>query len=298
MEHSQPGIFDAILPDHFHCEYKFLEMPAGNLIRFFIGNTLDCAHDLGVDVLFGFNDRLWGHVSSVKVPESYRCFETIQGAKAQVPSTQSDLWIWLQSDSHDSNFDAAVDLNHRLENLGADRVLEVRGFARYENRDFTGFIDGTENPNGKDALDAVMIPSETGSCFAFTQQWVHDLDKFHSLPESEQEKIIGRTKPDSIELDEDVMPQDSHVSRTDAEVGGVKQKILRRSVPYGSLSARGLHFVSFACDLNRIQVQLERMFGVSDDGLYDRLTDFSTPVSGSFWYVPSQKHIFDIAGYS
>ena len=295
MEHSQPGIFNAISPYHFHCEYKFLEMPSSSSIRSFIGNTLACVQDLNVDVLFGFNDRLWERVSSAKAPGSYRCFEAIQGTKAEVPSTQSDLWIWLQGDSHDSNFDVAVDLNHQLENLGAERVLEIKGFARHENRDFTGFIDGTENPDGEDALDAVMIPSAAGSCFAFTQQWIHDLDKFHSLSESEQEKIIGRTKPDSIELDGDAMPQDSHVSRTDAEVDGVKQKILRRSVPYGNLSARGLHFVSFACDLNRIQVQLERMYCVSDDGLYDRLTDFSTPVSGSFWYVPSQKHIFDIA---
>jgi putative iron-dependent peroxidase len=32
---------------------------------------------------------------------------------------------------------------------------------------------------------------------------------------------------------------------------------------------------------------LARMFGTSGDGNHDHLTDFTRPVSGSFWFVPS-----------
>ena len=61
------------------------------------------------------------------------------------------------------------------------------------------------------------------------------------------------------------------------------------------MNSKGLHFVAFACKLDRIQVQLERMFGISGDGLYDRLVDFSKPLSGSYWFVPSEQKIVELS---
>jgi putative iron-dependent peroxidase len=118
---------------------------------------------------------------------------------------------------------------------------------------------------------------------------VHDSDAFLALPEPEQERVIGRTKPDSIELEGDAMPPDSHVSRTDVSVDGVPQKIYRRSVPFGSVGEHGLYFLAFACDLRRFEIQLRRMFGVADDGEHDRLIEFSKPTTGSYWFAPSEQ---------
>ena len=252
-------------------------------------------HQSGVQVLLGFSERVWSSISSDNQLEGLRAFQAIEGAHGVAPSTQADIWVWIQGESHDANFDAGMMVNGEFEVLGASCKLEVAGFARHENRDFTGFIDGTENPENQDAENAVLTPNQSGGTFAFTQQWQHDLEKFHSLSQFEQERVIGRTKPDSIELEEDVMPEDSHVSRTDAEVEGVKMKILRRSVPYGTLNSMGLHFVAFACNLDRIQVQLDRMFGTSGDGLHDRLVEFSKPLSGSYWFVPSKQKIVELS---
>jgi putative iron-dependent peroxidase len=36
---------------------------------------------------------------------------------------------------------------------------------------------------------------------------------------------------------------------------------------------------------------LARMFGVAGDDLHDRLTDFSRPVTGSFWFVPGLEDL-------
>jgi putative iron-dependent peroxidase len=117
---------------------------------------------------------------------------------------------------------------------------------------------------------------------------VHDLEAFNAVPIEEQEQIIGRTKPDSVELTGDAMPPDSHVSRTDAKIGGVAQEIYRRSVPYGRAEEHGLYFLAFSCERTRFDILLSRMFGTADDGIHDRLTEFSQPVTGSYWFAPDQ----------
>ena len=91
------------------------------------------------------------------------------------------------------------------------------------------------------------------------------------------------------------MPASSHVSRTDVSEDGIALKIYRRSTPFGSVGRHGLYFLAFSFDLHRFDVQLRRMFGVSGDGKHDRLTDFSEPVSSSYWFAPS---IEDLKGPS
>ncbi len=59
---------------------------------------------------------------------------------------------------------------------------------------------------------------------------------------ADQERAIGRTKPDSIELEGDAMPPDSHVSRTDLKRDGEAVKIYRRSCPVGTVRDAGLYF--------------------------------------------------------
>ncbi len=45
-------------------------------------------------------------------------------------------------------------------------------------------------------------------------------------------------------------------------------------------------------------MQLDRMFGRAEDGLMDRLTEFSTPVSGSYWFAPPAESLAALFGPS
>ena len=119
-----------------------------------------------------------------------------------------------------------------------------------------------------------------------TQQWVHDLPKFTALEVATQEAVVGRTKVEDIELEGEAMPADSHVSRTDVTEDGVAMKVYRRSSPYGGVREHGLYYVALACDLYRFDIQLRRMYGLTDDKLHDRLIEFSRAVTGAYWYVP------------
>ena len=97
---------------------------------------------------------------------------------------------------------------------------------------------------------------------------------------------MGRTKRDSIELPEDVMPEDAHVARTVIEVDGAELDIYRRNVAYGGVSDHGTVFVGFSHDQWRMAEMLRRMAGVSD-GIRCALTRYTTPISGAFYAVPS-----------
>ncbi|MDX6348304.1 MAG: porphyrinogen peroxidase [Streptomyces sp.] len=60
-----------------------------------------------------------------------------------------------------------------------------------------------------------MVPDgdrSAGGTVLLVQRWEHDYADWTALPNAEQERIIGRTKPDSIELDD--RPATSHAART------------------------------------------------------------------------------------
>ena len=96
-----------------------------------------------------------------------------------------------------------------------------------------------------------------------------------------QERVIGRTKAESEELDP--KPPGSHASRTDQDVFG---KIFRRNVPYGTASDHGTIFVGFCAEQRPLARMLESMAGVTD-GVRDALTRYTIPVTGSYYFVPS-----------
>jgi putative iron-dependent peroxidase len=69
-------------------------------------------------------------------------------------------------------------------------------------------------------------------------------------------------------------------------------------VPYGTTVEHGINFLAFAADRARFDRMLARMFGPNDDGLHDRLTDFSRPVSGAYYFAPSLSVLATLAGPS
>ncbi|HUV09641.1 MAG TPA: hypothetical protein VMX12_01605 [Acidimicrobiia bacterium] len=107
--------------------------------------------------------------------------------------------------------------------------------------------------------------------------------------------MIGRTKPDSVELDPN--PLTSHVSRVVIEDDeGEELELYRRSAPWGTVAEHGLYFLAFSADPGRFLRMLERMFGAGDDGLHDRLTDFSTPLSAAVYFAPSIEALSALSG--
>lgn len=224
-------------------------------------------------------------------------FKTLNGInKLSMPSSQSDIFIWAHSFSKSVIYDFQTNTKEILE-LYLTLDIEQEGFRYHDSRDLTGFVDGSANPKGNNRMEETLVPigdkHENGT-FVITQKWIHDLPAFHGNKVEEQEKIIGRTKEDSIELEGEAMPKNSHVSSVDLKVDGEAMKIYRRSFPFANTTDKGLFFLGFAKNIQRFDVQLKSMLGLSEDGISDRIMDFSIPKTGSYYFAPSVSELMEI----
>ena len=59
-------------------------------------------------------------------------------------------------------------------------------------------------------------------------------------------------------------------------------------MPFGTLPRHGTMFVGFSADQERLSTMLTSMAGLTD-GPRDALTHYTTPVSGSYYFVPSNE---------
>ncbi|NKI18154.1 Dyp-type peroxidase [Spongiibacter sp. KMU-166] len=298
MSNPQPGIFVEGSRSHFFLEYQLLDTVAPALLQQQVGAAIAALRQRdgrGVNIVWAFSADCWQRLDKPQ-PAGLKPFQPIGQGDKTAPASQRSIFVWVHGDSHSDNFDTALRVTGLLEGI-ARLELEVNGFVYKDSRDLTGFIDGTENPKEQGRQKVALIPDGeigAGGSFVLSQQWQHQLKPFHALPEAEQEKVIGRTKADSIELDDEVMPEDSHVSRSDVKLDGVAQKLYRRSVPYGGVRDHGLYFLAFSCELERYDRILASMFGTTDDGVRDRITDFSTPLTGNYWFSPSRDELYSL----
>lgn len=117
------------------------------------------------------------------------------------PATQRDLLIHIQSLRHDVNFSLA---QAALAAFGdaIEVVEEIHGFRWVDERDLSGFIDGTENPAGDARLAVGVIADgvDAGGSYVLVQRWEHNLCQWSHFSVDQQQQIIGRTKQDSEEL--------------------------------------------------------------------------------------------------
>ena len=110
--------------------------------------------------------------------------------------------------------------------------------------------------------------------------------------------MIGRSKLESIEMDDDVKPENAHIARVVIEdEKGEEQEILRHSLPYGDGQGdKGLFFIAYTKNLSIIDDMLKHMFGTTGDGVHDRLLHFTTAVDGAYYFAPSEDLLTEILG--
>ncbi|MXV90987.1 MAG: Dyp-type peroxidase [Acidimicrobiia bacterium] len=241
------------------------------------------------NLVVGFGAAMTARLG-MEMPPGLKAFTEIGGSSGRVAvATQEDVFLWIHGDRHDLNFEVALAARRAFEEIG-ELARETPSWVYRDSRDLTGFIDGTENPPVEEARELAVIAGGPGAggSFVLAQRWIHDLDGFAALPTAEQEQIIGRTKPDSVELED--LPPHSHLGRVvHSDEDGEEIEIYRRSVPYGTSTEAGLYFLAFTDDLAKIDLMLESMFGATGDGRHDPLVTFSETVSGAYYYAPSRE---------
>jgi len=248
----------------------------------------------GVNFVIGFRPELWRHIVPEDSPPDVVGFNSeIRGTDGFVmPATQHDALVWLSGSAYDVVFDMARSVIGDLTGQ-ASLADETSSWPYRHDRDLTGFIDGSENPTLLDAPIAALLPEGVpgaAGTVLLLQKWKHRVGEWEALSIEQQERIMGRTKPDSVELQN--KPLDSHVARTDQDEFG---NIFRRNMPYGTVSDHGTMFVGFSAEQKRLARMLDSMAGLVT-GARDALTRFTQPLTGSYYFVPSVESLRRLRG--
>ena len=254
-----------------------------------LGGRLSCVVGVGSD--------LWDRLSPDVKPNDLRPFQAIRAAKT-APSTPGDLLLHIRAERYDLCFELE---RMALAVLGAAATVvdEVAGFRYFDSRDLLGFVDGTANPAGADIPDAAIVgdddPVFAGGSYVVVQRYLHDLDAWNTLAVEEQQRIVGRTKLDNVELD---LAHPAHKDLTTIEDGhGGEYDILRDNMPYGRPGSGefGTYFIGYSGRLWVTERMLQRMFAGTPDAAYDRILDFSTAVTGTTFFAPTREQLDALA---
>ncbi|CAB1220103.1 Dyp-type peroxidase [Acinetobacter bouvetii] len=245
-----------------------------------------------------FGPELWAKLYNLS-PAGFKQLEPIQGS-FHMPVAPADLLIHVASQRTDICFALSQSFFEGIQDKV--EVLDERVcFRNFDGRDLTGFIDGTENPQFPDDRAEVALLGEDAGMFAdgsfvFAQRYAHNLAKWKQLKVDAQEHVIGRTKLESIELDDEVKPKNAHIARVVIEDDeGEEIEILRHSLPYGDgRGDQGLFFIAYTKNLEIIDHMLEHMFGTTGDGIHDRLLHFVTPMDGAYYFAPSEELLEEV----
>jgi putative iron-dependent peroxidase len=290
MYTPQAGIFALGTSSHAYLEFDLLD--AHRCIGF--ASALSSIREPrtttgGVNFVIGFRPELWSDIALDDAPSGIEGFnKEIRGTEGFVmPGTQHDALVWLSGSAYDVVFDMARSVVRALAGQASLRE-ETSSWSYQHDRDLTGFVDGSENPTLLDAPMAALlpegVPGAAGSVLLL-QKWKHLVAEWEALPIDQQQRIMGRTKLDSIELE--IKPSDSHVARTDQDKFG---NIFRRNMPYGTVDNHGTVFVGFSADQKRLSGMLDSMAGLVT-GQRDALTRFTVPLTGSYYFVPSVESL-------
>lgn len=242
----------------------------------------------------GIGSDVWDRLTGLPRPAELHPFREFKGSKHTAVATPGDLLFHIRANRRDLCFE----FERQLMDLLGDSVHvidETVGFRYFDVRDLLGFVDGTANPVGNAVDDAVLVaeedPSGTGGSYVVIQKYVHNLRGWKALKTEQQEAIIGRTKSDNIELDDaDEDKQKAHKQlATIEDENGDEQDILRDNMPFGSPGSGeyGTYFIGYSRKLWVVEKMLEKMFVGDPPGLHDRILDYSTPLTGTTFFVPS-----------
>jgi len=273
-------------------------------VRAVLGSTDDLIKNVAVrdisntfTVNVGIGHRAWSALTGQPPPRELTPFKQIQGAKHTAVSTPGDLLYHVRARS----MDLVVEFERLLLDALGDAVVpvdDVAGFRYFDGRDLLGFVDGTANPNGLALPAATLVgdedPAHAGGSYVVIQKYLHDLQAWRAQQVESQERIVGRTKYDNVELPDAAAPeQKSHKTLCTITDAQGEHDILRDNMPFANpgRGEYGTYFIGYSRRLWVIEKMLERMFIGDPPPLHDRILDFSTATTGVVFFAPARAFL-------
>jgi porphyrinogen peroxidase len=256
-----------------------------------------------MDCSVGIGSAAWDRLFDGPRPAELRPFRPLDGAKHHAPATPGDLLFHVKANQMDLCFEFITQVMNRL--AGWVTVCdEVHGFRYFDERDLIGFVDGTESPSGAAGISAAILgadddPDFAGGSYVIVQKYLHDMAAWNAISVEEQERVIGRSKLDDIEMPDDVKPANSHVAlNTITGPDGEQRQIVRANMPFGSPGQGefGTYYIAYAATPAVTEEMLSNMFIGNPPGNTDRILDFSTALTGCLFLAPPADFLDDPPG--
>jgi putative iron-dependent peroxidase len=259
-------------------------------------------HSDDFNAVLGFGAQAWDRLfPNIQKPKELTTFDEIKGEKYTAVSTAGDLFFHIRANKQGICYELASIIQDQLKDLTYS-IDEVHGFRYFDGRTILGFVDGTENPEQEIAAEYALVgdedPEFEGGSYAFIQKYMHQMDKWRALSDEDQEKVIGRKKYNDVELGDDVKPATAHNEVSKAhDADGNELKIVRANMPFANPSKNeyGTFFIGYARYFSTTRQMLRNMFLGNREGHVDRLLDFSTPLTGCLFFVPTFDFLDDIS---
>jgi len=255
--------------------------------------------DENLSCVMGFGSAAWDRLFGEPRPAELHPFREIRAGTRHAVATPGDVFFHIRAEPMGLCFELAAQIMARL-GSAVSPVDEVQGFRYFDRRDLLGFVDGTENPTGQEAIEATVIGQEdaafAGGSYVIVQKYLHDLKGWNALPVEAQEHIIGRMKLSDIEIDESIRPSSAHNSLTKIVEDGSEIKIVRHNMAFGHAGEGefGTYFIGYSRSARTIEQMLENMFVGRPPGNYDRILDFSRAVTGNLFFAPSASFLDEV----
>ncbi|ANK65328.1 peroxidase [Loigolactobacillus backii] len=243
-------------------------------------------------VTFGIGSSAWDYLfPAAAKPKELVDFEQIEGPKYTAVATPGDLFFHVRAHEMAVVYEVMDQLMQFIRPV-TTVADETHGFRYFEGRAVIGFIDGSENPDPGEAAEYALVgdedPEFIDGSYAFAQKYIHNMKAWNKTTTEDQEKTIGRKKYSDLELSDEEKAKNAHNVVSQDNDGGVEHKIVRMNVPFSNpgKEVTGTYFIGYG-HYTVTRRMLESMFTNSD-----RLLDFSTPITGAVYFVPS-KSILD-----
>lgn len=246
--------------------------------------------DTELHAAIGFSIHSFERITKHAAPRELTQFPSLTGPLLSVQDQAFDMMWHIRSNRRDATHQLSLALYKAVKNFVTLKD-SVDCFKYLDNRDFTGFVDGTENPQGEDRASVALVADDElqyrgGSYFNY-MKFVHDLAKWEQQDLKVQEDTYGRTKYDNEEYAGADKSPHAHTKRTSLkDADGKSMELLRQSMPFGDLNEQGLIFASYSKTPIIFNLMLKSMIEGDEEGHVDHLMKYTSATHGSTFFMP------------
>jgi len=225
-------------------------------------------------------------------PICLSAFPAMSSDDRSAPASSIDIYIEIRSDRCDVNHIVSSKVCQLLAD-SVELIEHIQAFRFLDGRDLTGFVDGTESPQGMHRREVALVKDVddaafTGGSYLHIQRYQHNLTLWNTLKKKEQEDVYGRTKLDNVEYESDDKLLTAHTKRANLkDEQGNPLEIVRQSMPYGNMKNQGLFFVSYCHSPKPFEIILKSMIYGDEHGNVDHLLKYTQAETGAAFFAPS-----------